>query len=106
VLDVWLGYTPLDRDQRTNRTFGYLSVKKPPVPGLIHMVWPFVTWFTERIFTEDKDVVEFEQKAHDEQGGDWNNEVFPAIRDLRGVLARCGVPMDQDPCARRTFAAE
>jgi phenylpropionate dioxygenase-like ring-hydroxylating dioxygenase large terminal subunit len=106
VLDVWLGYTPLDREQRTNRTFGYLSVKKPPVPGLIHMVWPFVTWFTERIFTEDKDVVEFEQRAHDEQGGDWNNEVFPAIRDLRGVLARCGVPMDQDPSARRTFAAE
>jgi len=32
--------------------------------------------------------------------------VFPAIRDLRGVLARCGVPMDQDPYARRTFAAE
>ncbi len=109
VLDVWLGYTPLDRDQRTNRTFGYLSVKKPPVPGLIHAVWPFVTWFTERIFAEDKDIVEFEQKAHDEQGGDWNNEVFPAIRDLRVVLARCGVPMDGVPMdgeAQRTFAAE
>ena len=25
VLDVWLGYTPLDKDQKTNRTFGYLS---------------------------------------------------------------------------------
>jgi phenylpropionate dioxygenase-like ring-hydroxylating dioxygenase large terminal subunit len=105
VLDVWLGYTPLDKDQRTNRTFGYLSVQKPPVPGLIHVVWPFVTWFTEKIFTEDKEVVEFEQRAHDEQGGDWNNEVFPAIRDLRTVLARCGVPMDQAACSR-TFAAE
>jgi hypothetical protein len=60
------------------------------VPGLIHVVWPFVTWFTERIFKEDKDIVEHEQRAHDAQGADWNNEVFPAIRDLRGVLARCG----------------
>jgi renierapurpurin 18,18'-hydroxylase len=93
VLDVWLGYTPLDSEQRTNRTFGYLSVKKPPIPGLIHMVWPFVTWFTENIFREDKEIVEFEQLAHDAQGSDWNNEVFPAIRDLRGVLARCGQPM-------------
>jgi phenylpropionate dioxygenase-like ring-hydroxylating dioxygenase large terminal subunit len=94
VLDVWLNYTPLDTEQRTNRTYGYLSVKKPPIPGLIHAVWPFVTWFTERIFAEDKEIVEYEQKAYDEQGADWNNEVFPAIRDLRGVLARCGQPLD------------
>jgi phenylpropionate dioxygenase-like ring-hydroxylating dioxygenase large terminal subunit len=93
VLDVWLCYTPLDAEHRTNRTFGYLSVKKPPIPGLIHLVWPFFTWFTERIFREDKDIVEHEQRAHDAQGADWNNEVFPAIRDLRAVLARCGVPL-------------
>jgi len=93
VLDVWLGYTPLDAQQRTNRTFGYLSVKKPPIPGLIHAVWPFVTWFTERIFREDKDIVEYEQRAYDQQGADWNNEVFPALRDLRAVLARCGKPL-------------
>jgi phenylpropionate dioxygenase-like ring-hydroxylating dioxygenase large terminal subunit len=93
VLDVWLNYTPLDAEQRTNRTYGYLSVKKPPIPGLIHAAWPFVTWFTERIFREDKEIVEYEQRAYDAQGGDWNNEVFPAIRDLRGVLARCGLPI-------------
>ena len=90
VLDVWLGYTPLDAEQRTNRTYGYLSVKKPPIPGLIHVVWPFVTWFTENIFREDKEIVEYEQRAYDAQGADWNNEVFPALRDLRGVLARSG----------------
>jgi hypothetical protein len=95
VLDVWLGYTPLDTEQRTNRTYGYLSIKKPPVPGLIHAVWPFVTWFTERIFAEDKDIVEHEQRAYEAQGGDWNNEVFPAIRDLRAVLGRCGRPMEE-----------
>jgi renierapurpurin 18,18'-hydroxylase len=94
VLDVWLGYTPLDAEQRTNRTYGYLSVKKPPIPGLIHAAWPFVTWFTENIFREDKEIVEFEQRAYDAQGADWNNEVFPALRDLRGVLARCGAPYE------------
>jgi phenylpropionate dioxygenase-like ring-hydroxylating dioxygenase large terminal subunit len=93
VLDVWLCYTPLDAAQRTNRTFGYLSVKKPPVPGLIHAVWPFVVWFTENIFREDKAIVEAEQRAYEAQGGDWNNEVFPALRDLRGVLERCGSPL-------------
>jgi renierapurpurin 18,18'-hydroxylase len=94
VLDVWLSYTPLDAEQRTNRTFGYLSVKKPGMPGLIHAVWPFVVWFTERIFRQDKDIVECEQRAHDAQGGDWNREVFPALRNLRAVLADCGSPMD------------
>jgi len=94
VLDVWLGYTPLDREQRTNRTFGYLSVKKPKIPGLIHVAWPFITWFTEGIFAQDKHIVEQEQKAHDAQGGDRNNEVFPPVKDLRAVLARCGVATD------------
>jgi phenylpropionate dioxygenase-like ring-hydroxylating dioxygenase large terminal subunit len=103
VLDVWLAYTPLDKEQRTNRTFGYLSVRKPPVPGLIHVVWPFVTWFTERIFTEDKDIVQLEQAAHDAQGTDWNNEVFPPIRDLRTLLARQGRPRED---SRRIAAAE
>ena len=93
VLDVWLSYTPLDAEQRTNRTFGYLSVKKPRMPGLINVAWPFVVWFTDRIFLEDKQIVEYEQRAHDAQGGDWNKEVFPALRDLRTVLANCGRPM-------------
>jgi hypothetical protein len=93
VLDVWLCYTPVDAEQRTNHTFGYLSVKKPAIPGLIHMVWPFVVWFTENIFREDKEIVEYEQQAHDAQGADWNNEIFPALRDLRTVLGRCGKPI-------------
>lgn len=90
VLSVWLGYTPLDAGQRTNRTFGYLSVKRPGVPLLLDAAWPFITMFTESIFREDKEIVELEQAAHDAQGGDRNNEVFPPIKDLRAVLARCG----------------
>jgi phenylpropionate dioxygenase-like ring-hydroxylating dioxygenase large terminal subunit len=95
VLDVWLGYTPMDSAQRTNRTYGYLSVKRPPVPGLIDALWPFVTWFTEGIFHEDKHIVQCEQLAYDAQGADWNNEVFPPLRDLRAVLARCGAPAER-----------
>jgi hypothetical protein len=100
VLDVWLAYIPLDAEQRTNRTFGYLSVKKPSVPLLLYAFWPFLAWFTERIFAEDKDIVEFEQRAHDEQGSDWNNEIFPPILDLRDVLMRNGVkaPLTVSPC--------
>jgi phenylpropionate dioxygenase-like ring-hydroxylating dioxygenase large terminal subunit len=93
VLSVWLGYTPLDAAQGSNRTFGYLSVKKPGFPLLLDMAWPFITMFTESIFKEDKEIVEMEQAAHDAQGGDHNNEVFPPIRELRAVLARCGAPV-------------
>ncbi len=93
VLHVWLCYTPLGKTQHDNRTFGYLSVKKPGIPGLLNVAWPIVTWFTEKIFFEDRTIVEMEQKAHDEQGADWNQEVFPAINDLRAVLTRCGLPL-------------
>ena len=90
ALDVWLCYTPLDTAQCTNRTFGFLSVRKSKIPGLTALAWPLIIWFTERIFQEDKLIVEAEQRAHDSQGADWNNEVFPAINDLRALLARCG----------------
>ncbi|MGZ6013491.1 MAG: hypothetical protein ACXWK0_16730, partial [Caulobacteraceae bacterium] len=106
VLHVWLGYTPLDKEQRTNRTFGYLSVKRPGIPGIIDLAWPFITMFTEQIFKEDKEIVEMEQAAHDAQGDDWNNEVFPPIRELREVLARCGVPNGTRPDPQSRIAAE
>ncbi len=93
VLHVWLGYLPMGEKQDSTRVFGYLSVRRPGIPGLIDAAWPIVTWFTERIFTEDKHIVELEQAAHDAQGTDWNQEVFPAIRSLRNVLSRCGAPL-------------
>jgi phenylpropionate dioxygenase-like ring-hydroxylating dioxygenase large terminal subunit len=89
VLSVWLGYTPLGAVQTSNRTFGYLSVKRPRLPLLLDAAWPFITMFTESIFKEDKQIVEMEQAAYDAQGQDRNNEVFPPIRELREVLARC-----------------
>jgi len=92
VMDLWIVYVPLDAEQRTNRTFGLLSVRRPRIPGLIEAAWPFLVFFTERIFAEDRAIVEMEQAAHDRQGCDLNQEVFPAIQDLRGLLAACGTP--------------
>ena len=92
VMDLWITYVPQDARQRVNRTFGLLSVRRPRIPGIINLVWPFLVFFTERIFAEDREIVEMEQRAHDMQGGCRNQEVFPAIRDLRGLLAACGTP--------------
>jgi phenylpropionate dioxygenase-like ring-hydroxylating dioxygenase large terminal subunit len=93
VMDLWICYTPLDREQRRHRTFGLLSIRRPKPAFLLDMGWPVLVWFTERIFTEDRWIVEQEQRAHDEQGADWNQEVFPPIRALRALLARRGAPI-------------
>lgn len=92
VMSLWIAYVPLDAQQRTNRTFGLLSVRRPSVPLVLDAAWPLLVWFTERIFAEDRWIVEREQEAHDQQGEDRNNEVFPVIRELRELLRRCGAP--------------
>ena len=92
VLNVWLGYTPVDAAQRRNRTFVVLSVRRPKVPGMLDIAWPMLAWFTSRVFAEDCEIVEMEQAAHDAQGADWNQEVFPPIRQLRKLLRECGEP--------------
>lgn len=91
AMHLWSVYIPVDKAQRVNRSFGMLMVKKPPIPGLIHLMWPFMRWFTERVFAEDRMAVMAEQKAYDQQGGDWNNEIFPLILDLRNLLIERGV---------------
>jgi len=52
-----------------------------------------LSWFTNRVFKEDCEIVEMEQRAYDGQGADWNQEVFPAIRELRRLLAANGQPI-------------
>jgi phenylpropionate dioxygenase-like ring-hydroxylating dioxygenase large terminal subunit len=93
ALDLWNVYVPLDRAQRTNRTFGLMMIKKPSLPGLIHLMWPAIAWFTDGIFAEDKDIVEKEQQAFDAQGADRNHEIFPVIQALRAHLIEKGVPL-------------
>jgi renierapurpurin 18,18'-hydroxylase len=90
VLHVWVGHTPVDKMQRLSRTFVLLSVRRPKVPGVLDLAWPVLSWFTNRVFEEDCKTVEMEQVAYDSQGADWNQEVFPAIRELRRLLAANG----------------
>jgi phenylpropionate dioxygenase-like ring-hydroxylating dioxygenase large terminal subunit len=94
VMDLWITYVPLDREQRRCRVFGLLSVQRPKIPGLLELAWPVLVMFTERIFKEDRAIVEMEQAAHDQQGGDWNQEIFPLIQSLRALLRRCGTTED------------
>jgi renierapurpurin 18,18'-hydroxylase len=93
ALDLWNCYVPTDREQRANQTYGLIMVRKPGVPGMIHLLWPFIVWFTNGIFGQDRDIVEAEQRAHDLQGADENQEIFPAIQKLKLMLARQGVPL-------------
>lgn len=94
ALDLWNVYVPVDRAQRIHHTFGMIMVRKPRLPGLINVMWPFVTWFTECIFKEDRLIVEAEQRAFDQQGADWNQEISSVILALRDVLINQGVPLN------------
>lgn len=95
ALDLWNIYVPTDREQRVNHTFGLMNIRTPSIPGIIHLLWPAIIWFTNGIFAEDRTIVELEQKAFDDQGGDWNQEIFPMIQGLKDLLVRKGVPMDE-----------
>lgn len=91
ALDLWNVYIPTDREQRVNHTFGLMNIRKPGIPGLMHLLWPFIVRFTEGIFGQDRRIVEAEQRAFDAQGEDLNQEVFPAIQRLKTLLTRRGV---------------
>ena len=80
-------------EQRANHLYGLLMIKKPPIPGGLQLAWPFIRRFTERVFAEDRMAVEAEQRAWEEQGEDWNHEVFPLIVEVRNVLRTNGVPI-------------
>lgn len=93
AFSLWVAYVPEDAEQRTNHVYGLLMIEKPPIPGGLRLAWPFIRRFTERVFAEDRMAVEAEQRAWDEQGEDWNHEVFPLIVDVRDVLRTNGVPI-------------
>ncbi|ELS51315.1 putative Rieske (2Fe-2S) iron-sulfur domain protein [Streptomyces viridochromogenes Tue57] len=90
---LWAAYVPEDAEQRTCHAYGLLMIEKPRIPGVLHLAWPFIRRFTERVFAEDRMAVEAEQRAWEEQGGDRNHEVFPLILDVREVLRANGVPL-------------
>jgi phenylpropionate dioxygenase-like ring-hydroxylating dioxygenase large terminal subunit len=113
AFSLWVAYVPEDAEQRTNHVYGLLMIEKPPIPGALHLAWPFIRRFTERVFAEDRMAVEAEQRAWDEQDEDWNHEVFPLIVDVRDVLRTNGVPIRPESalcgaaaiCASATLAA-
>ena len=104
---LWVAYVPEDAAQRTNHVYGLLMIEKPPIPGAMHLAWPFIRRFTERVFAEDRMAVEAEQRAWDEQGQDWNREVFPLIIDVRHVLRTNGIPVRPEPalCGAAAFCS-
>lgn len=93
AFSLWAAYVPEDAEQRTHHAYGLLMIEKPPIPGALHLAWPFIRRFTERVFAEDRRAVEAEQRAWDEQSEDWNQEVFPLILEVREVLRSNGVPI-------------
>jgi phenylpropionate dioxygenase-like ring-hydroxylating dioxygenase large terminal subunit len=105
AFSLWVAYVPEDAEQRTNHVYGLLMIEKPPIPGAIHLAWPLIRRFTERVFAEDRTAVEAEQRAWDEQGEDRNHEVFPLIMDVRHVLRTNGVPFRSEsaPCGAAAF---
>ncbi len=105
AFSLWAAYVPEDAEQRTNHVYGLLMIEKPPVPGAIHLAWPLIRRFTERVFSEDRTAVEAEQRAWDEQGEDQSHEVFPLILDVRHVLRTNGVPPRPESalCGATTF---
>lgn len=88
---LWACYVPVDREERTCKSFGLLMIRKPAIPGFLTLAWPAIRYFTEMIFAEDRIAVEAEQSAHDFQGGDWNQEVYPLILELQNLLVRFGI---------------
>ena len=103
AFNLWVVHVPYYKEQRSHVSVGMLLIQKPPIPGLIYVLWPFIRRLAESVFTEDRMAVEAEQKAHDLQQADWNQEVNPVILDLRNVLIRKGVPLE--PEAARAAAA-
>ena len=95
VMELWISYVPQDRQELTNRVFGLLSIKRLKVPFLLDLAWPVLVAFTERVFFEDREIVELEQQAWKELGGDHNVEVFPVILALRQLLRDRGVSPPQ-----------
>ena len=104
AIRLWASYVPLDPEQRTNKSFGILMVRRPKTPLVLGVAWPVIGYFARSVFEQDRMAVEAEQRAWDELGRDRNAEVSPVLLELRKVLTQCGVPIE--PVRTRELAAE
>ncbi|MBF0863166.1 aromatic ring-hydroxylating dioxygenase subunit alpha [Gluconobacter sp. R71646] len=106
IMELFSVYVPDTADGMSTQTFGLLSVLRPKTPFLIDMIWPALGIFTHRIFEEDREIMELEQNAWRELGGDHNVEVFPIVRKLRDLLAQNGVAPGTDTVAQAEVSRE
>lgn len=104
AIRLFAAYVPLDAEQRRNRSFGILMIRKPKIPGLLLAAWPVIRYFAEAVFRQDRIAVEAEQRAWDAQGADWNREISPVLIELRRVLAAWGAPNAQAAVTREPQA--
>ncbi len=42
AIRLWASYVPLDVEQRRNRSFGLLMIRRPKIPGLLTLAWPVI----------------------------------------------------------------
>lgn len=98
LLKLWMAYVPVDYEQKISHPCGMLIVRKPRVAWVVPALRQIFEWFANRIFDEDKLVMEAEQAAYDAQGSDWNNEILPFIMELRKILVANGIPMKSAAC--------
>jgi renierapurpurin 18,18'-hydroxylase len=97
LLKSWAAYVPVDLEQRINHTCGVLIVRKPKIPWLGDLLSrPLHRFLSNTIFAEDQFALEAEQRAYDQQGADWNQEILPFIMDLRHLLIAAGVPAQSE----------
>ena len=95
IMELFSVYVPNSADGASTQTFGLLSVLRPKTPFLIDVIWPALGIFTNRIFEEDREIMELEQAAWRDLGGDHNVEVFPIVRKLRDLLKVEGIVREQ-----------
>lgn len=106
MLQLWLAYVPGDREQKISQPCGILMVRKPRFPWMVFLLRPVFEYFFNAVFEEDRFALEAEQRAHDLQGGDWNQEILPFILDLRKLLIARGIPIELDPCTHHNADIE
>lgn len=100
VLELWNAYVPVNAAQGVSHQYGLLAIRTPTIPLVTPLVWPMIVRFSEKIFAEDRWIMELEQEAFDAQGADWNQEISAPILALRRLLRSHGVSSDRQRSAQ------
>jgi hypothetical protein len=100
VLELWNAYVPVNAAQSVSHQYGLLAIRTPTIPLVTPLVWPLIVRFTEKIFAEDRWIMELEQEAFDAQGADWNQEISAPVLAVRALLRSRGVPAERQRSAQ------